>query len=95
MKRPCLGRCGRLIERGSYCSRCAKQRQLERRGTTAKQRSFRRAALATTGGECALCGNRDGVQAHHREPLSEGGRDDAQANGTPLCKLHHQLAHRS
>jgi hypothetical protein len=85
VKRPCLA-CGRLIPRGSYCRRC------DPRGTSARQAKFRRVTLAMTGGKCARCGTRDGVQAHHVRALQDGGRD--QDGGLPLCVRCHRLAHR-
>jgi hypothetical protein len=83
MRRPCIG-CGRLIERGSYCSRCYP------RGTSWTQEKFRRATLALTGGRCARCGSTDRVQAHH-DPAVENGGGSAQV-GTPLCWRCHRLA---
>ena len=88
---PCLGGCGRLIPRGSYCSRCAKARQLAKRGSSGKQATFRRRTLKRTDGRCARCGLPATV-AHHDPPISEGG--DPNKPGKALCGRCHRQAHR-
>jgi len=62
------------------------------RGTTATQAKLRRAVLSTTGGRCARCGGKDGVQAHHLHPIADGGKP--LGPGIALCRNCHRLAHR-
>ncbi len=88
MRRPCLG-CRVLIPKGSYCRTC----QRERRGTSAEQAAYRRRVLAITDGVCAACGATESVQAHHVDPIGQGG--DKNGPGVPLCGACHRLAHRS
>jgi 5-methylcytosine-specific restriction endonuclease McrA len=88
LKRPCLG-CRALIQRGSYCRRCMR----ERRGTGGTQQAFRRRTLKITDGRCARCGVGVDVEAHHVIPIAEGG--DKNGLGLPLCARCHRLAHRS
>jgi 5-methylcytosine-specific restriction endonuclease McrA len=92
MRRPCLG-CGRLIASGSRCRRCTpkRKRATPGRGTGWTAEKFRRAVLARTGGRCAVCGSSEGVEAHHRRPLADGGGNDP-ANGVALCRRHHREA---
>ncbi len=90
-RKPCLGGCGRLITSGSYCPRCAKTRQVVRRGSYGKQATFRRRTLAKTEGRCARCG-RPAKFAHHDPPISEGG--DPHEPGEALCRRCHGQAHR-
>jgi len=81
--RPCLG-CGDLIGRGSRCSKCKPRRfNKAKRGSGGKAATFRRRTLALTDGACAVCGSRDGVEAHHLGPTDADG-------GVPLCRRHHQ-----
>jgi predicted HNH restriction endonuclease len=88
MRRPCID-CGKVIERGSRCRRC----EARRRGTTTEQAAYLRRVLASTGGRCARCGSGQDVEAHHLEPLGEGG--DRRGLGIPLCQDCHRLAHRA
>jgi hypothetical protein len=63
------------------------------RGSGGKRATFRRRTLALTHGKCAVLGcftPWDRVQAHHVEPLADGG--DPQGPGLPLCHTHHGLA---
>ena len=91
--RPCLV-CGARIASGSYCRRHtpAYAKRNPRRGSGGKAATFRRRTLAQTGGLCAVCGSDDRVQAHHIEPLAEGG--NPQGPGVPLCHRHHAVATR-
>jgi len=91
-QRPCLT-CGVLIRSGSYRRAHRPSRQTPGRGSGARAAAFRRATLAKTGGRCALCGSTDRVEAHHVIDLRDGGLDDAEANGQPLCFAHHRARH--
>ena len=49
--------------------------------------------LAQTGGRCVVKGCRtpfDRVQAHHLQPLADGG--EADGPGVPMCHMHHRYA---
>src|SRR5438445_785797 len=84
--KPCLT-CQRLTRRGSRCRKCERSY----RGSSGRQATFRRKTLATTGGACARCGSRAGVEAHHLHPVGEGG--DPQGPGLPLCSECHKEHH--
>jgi hypothetical protein len=93
--RPCLGGCGALIKRGSYCRRCdpAPRRYRQKRGSGWAASRWRAKVLAQTGGRCAVPGCRtpyDRVQAHHVVALADGGQADGV--GVPLCLTHHVKA---
>jgi 5-methylcytosine-specific restriction endonuclease McrA len=85
MLRPCLT-CGRLST-GSRCELHRRRPNDPRRGSGAARR-FRAAALRKTGGRCARCGSREGVEAHHRVPLADGGTN-APEQAVPLCHACH------
>lgn len=89
LTRPCLT-CGALQRRGSYCRRHEPSRVSPGRGSGPTAARFRRETLAKTDGRCQLCGSTDRVQAHHVIGLEEGGPNDAEANGMPLCHRHHR-----
>jgi hypothetical protein len=58
---------------------------------------FRADTLAKTGGRCAVPGcttPTDRVQAHHAIAVTEGGSNDGQVNGVPLCHAHHREVER-
>ena len=84
--RPCLD-CGALIQRGSRCRRCTR----ERRGTSAEQARYRKRVLKATEGACARCGTTENVEAHHLHPLADGG--DKNGPGVPLCCDCHNREH--
>jgi hypothetical protein len=88
VKRPCLG-CRALILKGSYCRTC----QRERRGTGGSQQAWRHRVLKVTDGACMKYGATANVEAHHLQPIGEGG--DRRGPGAPLCGACHRLAHRS
>ena len=93
--RPCL-RCGRLLGSGSYCrahrpDKRSPDKRSPGRGSGGRAATFRRKVLAKTGGRCAVCGVKEGVEAHHVVSLSRGGSNDP-ANGVPLCREHHKEA---
>lgn len=94
---PCLT-CGALSDR-SYCARHRPKRKPHAaRGSGPERDRFRRLTLAKTGGRCAIpnCSTPfDGVEAHHLLRVTEGGSNDAQVNGMPLCRTHHRAAERS
>jgi 5-methylcytosine-specific restriction endonuclease McrA len=91
LSRPCVD-CGMLIPRGSRCRRCQPKRVTPGRGSGADQARFRRETLAKTGGRCYLCGSTERVEAHHVIGLREGGANDGETNGVPLCRLCHSAA---
>ena len=81
--RPCLG-CGKLIASDSRCSRCKPRRfNKAKRGSGGRAATFRRRTLAPTDGACAICGSREGVEAHHLGPTDADG-------GIALCLRHHR-----
>jgi 5-methylcytosine-specific restriction endonuclease McrA len=90
MRRLCLD-CSKLISRGSRCHRCAKARQVQRRGTSAEQAAYRRSVLNATGGRCFACGSTENVEAHHLHPLADRGEKNGP--GMPLCRHCHDLLH--
>lgn len=93
VKRACLGRCGRILTKGSYCRRCDPNRG-RRRATPGRRGAakFRREVLARAGGRCAICGTREGVEAHHVRAIIDGGSPTDPANGVALCRKHHREA---
>lgn len=93
--RPCVV-CSQLIPSGSRCRRCdsKRTRRTPGRGSGAQQRKFRAATLAKTGGRCYLCGSTRIVEAHHVIGLREGGSNEGEANGLPLCKRCHAKLER-
>ncbi|WP_363326415.1 HNH endonuclease signature motif containing protein [Haloactinopolyspora sp.] len=84
MQRSCLG-CGRLIQSGSRCGSCRRQRH-----TAAYGGDWRRARAALAGiDRCARCGERGSpanpLTADHVVPVARGGTDDA-SNLQVLCR---------
>lgn len=69
MKR-CLGRCGHLIARGSYCARCR-----PRNGSTRAWGHTRATVLYRDAYRGRLC-NRAAVEVDHIVPVLDGGTDD-------------------
>jgi hypothetical protein len=90
VRRPCLT-CGNLIESGSRCRRCARAREVGRRGSSGKQATFRRRTFRLSNGLCVRCGE-PAVVAHHTPAISERG--DPDKPGEALCERCHQLVHR-
>ncbi len=82
MLKPCIT-CGRLGQ-GSYCRAHQPSRfNKQKRGSGWQASRFRAKVLAVTGGACAWCGSRDGVQAHHVGPTDAEG-------GVALCRRCHR-----
>lgn len=76
--RRCLGGCGALINRGSYCRRCE-----PRNGSTRAWRNVRAQVLFRDRWTCQQCGGRAGhVDRIH--PVLFGGTDDL-SNLQALC----------
>ena len=67
--RRCLGRCGRMIETGSYCSACR-----PRNGSTRAWRTLRAAVLYRDAYRCALC-LRQATEVDHIQRVIDGGTD--------------------
>jgi 5-methylcytosine-specific restriction endonuclease McrA len=91
MVRPCLGGCGRMISRNSYCATCDPRpaRVQAKRGSRWQQQQFRTAVLRAAGGRCERCGSTDRVETHHLVPVANGGQHDPALNGAALCwKCH-------
>ena len=87
----CLG-CGRLIPRGSRCSRCAEAARPSfraRRGIGGWQWAGLRAAVRARDGGCVRCGPRAGLEVHHVVPLADGGSNSAD-NLVTLCRECHR-----
>jgi hypothetical protein len=76
--RACLGRCGRYIASGSYCSACK-----PRNGSTRQWRRTREAVFAIHGRRCFYCG-RPAEHVDHVVPVRDGGVSEA-LNLRPAC----------
>lgn len=85
--RRCL-ECSALIAAGS---RCAIHAEIRRPSMSRHQ--LPAAVKARDGGRCVRCGGTDRVQAHHIEPISEGGAHRL-GNMVTLCHDCHLAAHR-
>jgi len=83
--RICLA-CGADVQRGERCQVCEAKRERDTPGRHGQQ-AFRRRTLALTGGQCAGCGSRRNVMAHHVRPVRDGGADAPV--GVPLCASCH------
>jgi hypothetical protein len=46
--------------------------------------------LAKTGGRCARCGSTRNVEAHHLDPIRQGGDPTDASRGVPLCAKCHR-----
>jgi 5-methylcytosine-specific restriction endonuclease McrA len=68
--RPCLGRCGRLTNAGSYCGHCQ-----PRNGSTRQWRARRAQILARDSFICQVCGA-TASEVDHIRPVLFGGSDD-------------------
>lgn len=77
--RRCLGRCGAMIARGSYCAACR-----PRNGSTRDWRRIRSQILALDGYSCRMCGQ-TATEIDHIRPVIEGGTD----HPSNLCSLCH------
>jgi 5-methylcytosine-specific restriction endonuclease McrA len=88
VNRRCL-RCRRLIPTGSYCRACG----ATRRGTSNGWRWTEIAAhVHRRDRVCVKCGSSDGLQVHHRLPISEGGTSRL-SNLELRCRRCHAEAH--
>ncbi len=87
--------CPTLIPAGT--SRCPEhggnQRTGSPRGSTRAWRRLRRQVLTRDGYRCTRCGTRDGLEVHHRVPVTNGGEDTI-ANTITLCRDCHAQTHR-
>lgn len=75
MSRHCLGRCGRLIDTGSYCPTCR-----PRNGSTREWRKLREIVLQREDHRCQIRGpGCTGTASHvdHIVPVARGGTDEA------------------
>ena len=79
MRLRCLGRCGRLIETGSYCSACR-----PRNGSTRAWRTTRASVMYRDAFTCQQCG-KPAQHVDHIQPVLFGGTDDI-ANLQALCR---------
>ena len=81
--------CGALSDE----SRAARRRR--RAGGTAAGRRRSECGAGPDGRRrCAVCGTLEGVEAHYRVPLVQGG-SDLPANRVALCRAHHRTAERA
>jgi hypothetical protein len=96
-------RCGRIGERPGPCRACEATRSRARlqsephryvyRGQRWKRTRAR--VLARDGHRCVTCGEREGLEVHHRIPLGEGGAIHALDNLETLCsRCHHRAEAR-
>ncbi|MDP9346365.1 MAG: HNH endonuclease [Actinomycetota bacterium] len=77
--RACLGRCGRLINSGSYCPACR-----PRNGSSRRWRNIRARVLHRDRWTCQMCGAR-ASHVDHIRPVLFGGSDD-ENNLQALCE---------
>jgi 5-methylcytosine-specific restriction endonuclease McrA len=79
MQRPCL-RCGRLIERGSYCPGCKPARLRGRAGVELRERVKRRDLV------CVECSCPHTLEIHH---VNGDPTDNRMENLVALCRSCH------
>jgi 5-methylcytosine-specific restriction endonuclease McrA len=85
--RPCLS-CGALTRTGSYCAKHRPPRSPLKQRSGGRQHTFRRKTLQRYGLRCIVCGSTDRVEAHHVNPLGDGGEPEGE--GVPLCLRCHR-----
>ena len=92
-------RCGNKINGSGkkYCLSCRRIVEMERENVDRKNRGFsfqkiKKHIVSETGSVCSKCGSLEKIEAHHINPIKNGG-DNSRENLILLCHDCHKKEH--